>query len=113
MLRSLLVTLGISGAARLTRLLVLLALTIASVLLPPTDATAQPIHQPCPAVVDVASCDADGDSIPDAVERVVCASAECWTGNADTNPHRVPKWASVVICGATASATGHEDRATR
>jgi hypothetical protein len=57
----------------------------------------------------VSSCDADGDGIPDTVERVVCGSAACWTGNGDVNSHGVPRWASVVICGTAGCATGSED----
>lgn len=39
-----------------------------------SDASGSPAHQPCPAQQDISSCDADGDTIPDTVERVVAGS---------------------------------------
>jgi LPXTG-motif cell wall-anchored protein len=64
---------------------------------------------PCPAEGQVSSCDADGDTIPDTVERVVCGTATCATGREDTDRDGVPDWTEVMACGTATCANGYED----
>lgn len=58
----------------------------------------------CGQQADAASCDADGDNIPDAVEVVVCGSGTCATGREDTDTDGVPDWTEVMACGSTSCA---------
>ena len=69
------VTQGESGARRLTRAFATLLVTVGLVVTPMASGWAAPSYSPCPAQRDVSSCDADGDSIPDTVERIVSGSA--------------------------------------
>jgi hypothetical protein len=64
---------------------------------------------PCPAQGDVSSCDADGDSIPDTVERVVCGGATCATGREDTDRDGIPDWTEVMVCGTVTCASPTKD----
>ncbi|MGN6761292.1 MAG: hypothetical protein ACTHJI_08215 [Leifsonia sp.] len=64
---------------------------------------------PCPAQGDVSSCDADGDGIPDTVERVVCGTATCATGREDTDKDGVPDWTEVMACGSVTCASPAKD----
>ena len=64
---------------------------------------------PCPAQGDVSSCDADGDGIPDTVERVVCGTATCATGREDTDKDGVPDWTGVMACGSVTCASSAKD----
>ncbi|MFJ4209099.1 LPXTG cell wall anchor domain-containing protein [Paenarthrobacter sp. NPDC089675] len=56
-------------------------------------------HVACSAQKDAASCDADGDAIPDGVEVVVCGSETCATGREDTDHDGIPDWTEVTACG--------------
>lgn len=53
----------------------------------------------CATQKDAASCDADGDAIPDGVEVVVCGSGTCATGREDTDADGIPDWTEVTACG--------------
>jgi LPXTG-motif cell wall-anchored protein len=64
---------------------------------------------PCPAEGQVSSCDADGDTIPDTAERVVCSTATCATGREDTDRDGVPDWTEVMACGTVTCASPTKD----
>ncbi|MDN4613896.1 hypothetical protein P5G50_05460 [Leifsonia sp. F6_8S_P_1B] len=66
-------------------------------------------YQPCPATGDVAACDADHDSIPDVVERVVTGSATGATGREDRDTDGIPDWVEAMACGTTACASPTRD----
>jgi len=63
----------------------------------------------CPAVQDVSSCDADGDTIPDAVERVVAGSATGASGREDRDADGIPDWVEVIACGTVTCASPTKD----
>lgn len=65
--------------------------------------------QPCPAQGDVSTCDADGDTIPDTVERAVCGSATCATGREDRDEDGIPDWVEVMACGSATCASPTKD----
>ncbi|WP_426518707.1 hypothetical protein ACPPVQ_03590 [Diaminobutyricibacter sp. McL0618] len=102
---------GRSGARRLTRGFATLLVTVALVVAPVTLAWAAPAHQPCPAQQNVSSCDADGDSIPDTVERIVAASPTAATGREDTDKDGIPDWTEVMACGTVTCASPTLDSA--
>ncbi|MFK0004326.1 LPXTG cell wall anchor domain-containing protein [Paenarthrobacter sp. NPDC090522] len=56
-------------------------------------------HVACSGQKDAASCDADGDAIPDGVEVVVCGSGTCATGREDTDVDGIPDWTEITACG--------------
>jgi hypothetical protein len=64
---------------------------------------------PCPAAADVAACDADGDTIPDSVERVVAGTSTGATGREDTDDDGVPDWVEVTACGTIRCASATAD----
>jgi hypothetical protein len=67
------------------------------------------VVKPCPAVGEASSCDADGDSIPDTVERSVCGTATCATGREDSDADGVPDWTEVMACGTLRCASPTKD----
>jgi len=66
-------------------------------------------YVPCPAQGEVSSCDSDGDSIPDVVERVVCGTATCATGREDRDEDGIADWVEVMACGTTTCASPTKD----
>jgi hypothetical protein len=74
-----------------------------------SDASGSPAHQPCPAQQDISSCDADGDTIPDTVERVVAGSPTAATGREDIDRDGVPDWIEVMACGTVRCASPTKD----
>jgi hypothetical protein len=74
-------------------------------------ASESPTHAPCPATTDVSACDADGDTIPDTVERVVAGSATGATGREDTDEDGVADWVEVMACGSVSCASPAKDSA--
>lgn len=63
----------------------------------------------CGQQADTASCDADGDNVPDAVEVVVCGSGTCATGREDSDGDGIPDWTEVMACGSTSCADPAKD----
>ncbi|MGO4534465.1 hypothetical protein [Leifsonia sp. 2MCAF36] len=63
----------------------------------------------CSATSDLSACDADHDTVPDAVERVVCGSATCSTGREDRDSDGMPDWVEVTACGSVTCASPAED----
>jgi hypothetical protein len=78
--------------------------------LPAQSGAASQRHAQCPAVGEVSDCDADGDTIPDTVERVVCGSATCATGREDSDADGIPDWTEVVACGSVTCASPTRDK---
>ncbi len=78
---------------------------------PAAAASAAPAHEPCPAQRDAASCDADGDTVPDTVERVVAGTATGATGREDADKDGVPDWTEVMACGTARCASPTTDSA--
>lgn len=111
MLRSGFVTQRESGVRRLIRPVATLLVTAGLVMTPVTMASAAPAYQPCPAQQDVSSCDVDGDSIPDTVERVVAGSSTAATGREDTDEDGIPDWTEVMACGTVTCASPTTDSA--
>lgn len=66
-------------------------------------------YVPCPAHGEVSSCDSDGDTIPDVVERVVCGTATCATGREDRDEDGIADWVEVMACGTTTCASPTKD----
>jgi disulfide bond formation protein DsbB len=79
--------------------------------MPAAAASAAPAHQPCAAQQSVSSCDADGDTVPDTVERVVAGTATAATGREDADKDGVPDWTEVMACGTTRCASPTTDSA--
>jgi hypothetical protein len=52
----------------------------------------------CSSRADQATCDIDGDGIPDAVEEEVCGLITCADGTEDVDGDSVPDWLEVVAC---------------
>ncbi|NYD75665.1 hypothetical protein [Leifsonia soli] len=75
----------------------------------PAAASAAPAHEPCSAQSDVSSCDADGDTVPDTVERVVAGTATGATGREDADRDGVPDWTEVMACGTARCASPTKD----
>lgn len=61
-------------------------------------------------VMSAADADADGDEIPDAIEREVCGSATCATGTEDRDADGIPDWTEVLSCDSTTCASVKADR---
>ena len=76
----------------------------------PAAASAAPAHEPCSAQSDVSSCDADGDTVPDTVERVVAATATGADGREDADRDGVPDWTEVMACGTARCASPTKDK---
>lgn len=72
-------------------------------------AEAEPAYAPCPSQNDVASCDADHDTVPDTVERIVAGSATGATGREDSDEDGVPDWTEVMACGSLKCASPTKD----
>ncbi|WP_426625438.1 hypothetical protein ACPPVW_05085 [Leifsonia sp. McL0607] len=85
--------------------------TMAAVILPASMAVAGPAHAPCSATHDVSSCDADRDTIPDTVERVVSGSPTGATGREDSDGDGIPDWTEVMACGTIRCASPTADSA--
>ena len=64
---------------------------------------------PCPARSEVSACDADRDSIPDTVERIVSGTATGATGREDSYGDGVPDWTETLACGTVACASPTTD----
>ncbi|HLP23158.1 MAG TPA: hypothetical protein VK139_03845 [Microbacteriaceae bacterium] len=56
-----------------------------------------------------AGTDNDGDTIPDAVELVVCGTITCATGREDADRDGVADWMEVLACGSTGCAHPNVD----
>jgi hypothetical protein len=54
--------------------------------------------------VPVDAADADGDTVPDVVERVVCGTATCASGAEDRDGDGVPDWTEVLSCDSATCA---------
>ena len=87
------------------------ALVLGAVALPVGVASAAPSYEPCASQQDVSSCDSDGDSIPDVVERVVAGSPTAATGREDTDKDGIPDWTEVMACGTVTCASPTADSA--
>jgi hypothetical protein len=68
-----------------------------------------PAASSCSASGDIAACDADRDTIPDTVERVVCATATCASGREDRDKDGIPDWTEVVACDTARCASPTKD----
>lgn len=102
---------GSQGAARLISVLSAVALAVGVALVPAHAGAAAPRYEPCPAQSDVSSCDSDGDSIPDTVERVVSGTATGASGREDTDGDGIPDWTEVMACGTVRCASPTKDSA--
>jgi LPXTG-motif cell wall-anchored protein len=109
MLDSAIVNKRILGALRLTGVIAAVVFAVGGGLVPVVAASAAPAHQPCAAQQEVSSCDADGDTIPDTVERVVSGSATGATGREDADKDGIPDWTEVMACGSTRCASPTKD----
>lgn len=94
---------------RFLRLAVTAALALGAVALPVGAAAAAPVYQPCQAQQNASSCDSDGDTIPDVVERVVTGSPTAATGREDTDKDGIPDWTEVMACGTVTCASPTTD----
>ncbi|WP_295127622.1 hypothetical protein [uncultured Leifsonia sp.] len=97
------------GAPRLIRILTGVALAVGVAFVSANAGAAAPRYEPCPAQSDVSSCDSDGDSIPDTVERVVSGTATGASGREDTDGDGVPDWTEVLACGTVRCASSTKD----
>lgn len=77
----------------------------------PIAASAAAAHEYCAAQGDVSSCDADADTVPDTVERVVAGTATGATGREDSDEDGVPDWTEVMACGTVRCASPTADTA--
>jgi hypothetical protein len=77
----------------------LAALTVSGLATPAAASFAAPV------TAVTASADSDGDSIPDAVERIVCGSATCADGTEDADRDGIPDWTEVLACDTARCAS--------
>ena len=92
---------------RVALLGVLLSAVLALMAAPAAEAA--PAYAPCPAQWDASTCDADGDTVPDTVERVVAGTATAATGREDSDRDGVPDWTEVMACGSVGCASPTKD----
>lgn len=102
---------GTSASLSLTTVIAALLLSVGGALAPSQAASAGPTYSPCAAQQDASSCDADGDTIPDTVERVVSGTATGATGREDSDGDGIPDWVEVMACGTAACTSPTKDSA--
>ena len=86
------------------------ALALLGVVVPAAPSSASVVAAgSCSATSELAACDADHDTIPDTVERVVCGAATCATGREDRDKDGVGDWVEVMACNSATCASPTKD----